>query len=155
MAIDPTAFRRVLGQFPTGVAIVTALNRDGNPTGWMVRSFFSISLDPPLVGFSVAKESTSWPQIKQIGSFCVNILAEDQQELCEAFAGGSAERFAGVQWDTVLTANPRIHGSLAWIDCVIQQAYEAGDHEICVAAVKALDVAREAGPLVFFRGGYG
>ena len=134
---------------------MTALNRDEGPTGLAVRSFFSISLDPPLVGFSVAKDSKSWPQIKQIGSFCVNILAEDQQELCADFARSSAGKFAGVQWDTVLTTNPRIHGSLAWIDCEIQQTYEAGDHEICVAGVKALDVAREAGPLVFFRGGYG
>ena len=134
---------------------MTALDRDGSLTGLTVRSFFSISLDPPLVGFSVAKESRSWPQIKQIGSFCVNILADDQQELCAAFARGGAGKFAGVQWDTVLTANPRIHGSLAWIDCEIQQTHEAGDHEICLAGVKALDVTREAGPLVFFRGEYG
>ena len=134
---------------------MTALNRDGSPTGLTVRSFFSVSLDPPLVGFSVAKESKSWPQVRQIGSFCVNILAEDQQELCAAFARDGTEKFAEVQWDTVLTTNPRIHGSLAWIDCEIQQTYEAGGHEICVAGVKALDVAREAGPLVFFRGGYG
>jgi 3-hydroxy-9,10-secoandrosta-1,3,5(10)-triene-9,17-dione monooxygenase reductase component len=152
--IDTLEFRRVLGHFPTGVAIVTALDAARRPTGLSVGSFFSISLVPPLIGLCAAKQSKSWPQIKAAGSFCVNILAEDQQELCAAFARSGTEKFIGVKWDTVFTDSPSIHGSLAWIDCDIQQIHEAGDHEICVAAVKALDVAREARPLVFFRGGY-
>jgi 3-hydroxy-9,10-secoandrosta-1,3,5(10)-triene-9,17-dione monooxygenase reductase component len=152
--IDTLEFRRVLGHFPTGVAIVTALDAARRPAGLSVGSFFSVSLVPPLVGLCLAKQSKSWPQIKAAGSFCVNILAEDQQELCAAFARSGTEKFIGVKWDTVFTDSPSIHGSLAWIDCDIQQIHEAGDHEICVAAVKALDVAREARPLVFFRGRY-
>ena len=152
--VDALEFRRVLGHFPTGVAIVTALDAARRPTGLSVGSFFPISLVPPLVGLCVARQSKSWPRIKAAGSFCVNILADDQQELCAAFARSGTEKFIGVQWNTIFTDNPSIHGSLAWIDCDIQQIHEAGDHEICVAAVKAMDVVREARPLVFFRGGY-
>ncbi|MFM6931786.1 MAG: flavin reductase family protein, partial [Novosphingobium sp.] len=77
-AIDPAVFRRVLGNYPTGVTVVTAMGEDGQPIGMVVGTFTSVSLDPPLVGFLPDKRSSSWPQIEKAGHFCVNVLARDQ-----------------------------------------------------------------------------
>ena len=84
-SFDGAKFRQVLGHFPTGVTVVTATN-DGVPVGLAVGSFASVSLDPPLVAFFPDKSSSSWPKIELAGSFCVNILAEDQEDVCRRFA---------------------------------------------------------------------
>jgi flavin reductase (DIM6/NTAB) family NADH-FMN oxidoreductase RutF len=152
--IDAAHFRTVLGHFPTGVTVITAMGDDG-PTGLAVGSFFSVSLDPPLVGFCPNKASSSWPSIRSKGVFCVNILAEDQEDLCRVFAAKGGDKFAGVGYHTSSTGSPRLHDVLAWIDCEIDAVHDAGDHEICIGRVKELEVERREGPLVFFRGGYG
>jgi 3-hydroxy-9,10-secoandrosta-1,3,5(10)-triene-9,17-dione monooxygenase reductase component len=152
--ISSPEFRRVLGHFPTGVAIITAMAGTQIPAGFSVGSFFSISLDPPLVGFCAAKTSTSWPAIKAAGACCVNVLAEDQRDVSAAFAASGTDKFSRVGWNIERTTSPRIEGALAWIDCDIVEIHDAGDHEICVGRVRNLAVEREARPLVFFRGGY-
>ncbi len=148
-------FRTVLGNFPTGVTVVTAVD-DGEPAGLAIGSFTSVSLDPPLVAFCPDKRSSSWPHIEAAGAFCVNILADDQVDVCNAFAGKGEDKFSEVTWDTTHLGSPRIEGSLAWIDCSLEAVHDGGDHFIVVGRVNELDVARpDRGPLLFFRGGYG
>jgi 3-hydroxy-9,10-secoandrosta-1,3,5(10)-triene-9,17-dione monooxygenase reductase component len=147
-------FRDVLGRFASGVTVVTSVDGDGRPAGLACQSFASLSLDPPLVMFCVARTSTSWPRIAATGRFAVNVLAEDQREVCRAFAVSGADKFAGVGW----TASPRgtahLDGALAAIDCAIEDVHEAGDHLIVVGAVRELRDRRDHGPLLYFRGDY-
>lgn len=148
-------FRTVLGHFPTGVTVVTATN-EGHPVGLAIGSFTSVSLDPPLVAFCPDKRSSSWPHIEAAGAFCVNILADDQVDVCNAFAGKSDDKFSEVTWDLTHLGSPRIQGCLAWIDCSVEAVHDGGDHFIVIGRVNELDVERsDAGPLVFYRGDYG
>lgn len=147
-------FRQVLGHFPTGVVIVTT-QADDVPVGLSVNSFTAVSLEPPLVAFCAARLSGSWALIQRTGTFCVNVLAEDQEAVSRVFATPGADRFAGLGWTRSTSGAPHIHGALAWMDCTIDAVHAGGDHEICVGRVRALDVEREDGPLVFYRGGYG
>lgn len=153
--LDPTWFRAVLGQFPTGVAIVTGLDSDGSPAGLSVGSFTSVSLDPPLVAFLPDKASTSWPRIAPTGRFCVNVLARGQQDLALRFAASGGDKFDGLGWRPASTGSPIIDGVVAWIDCETDAVHDAGDHEIVVGRVLELDSEAENDPLVFFRGAYG
>jgi flavin reductase (DIM6/NTAB) family NADH-FMN oxidoreductase RutF len=152
--IDPAIFRQVLGHFPTGVTIVTAVAEE-KPVGLAVGSFTSLSLDPPLVVFCPGNLSSSWPRIQQAGRFCVNVLSEDQEGLCRHFAGKSDDKFAGIGWKKSPLGSPILDGVLAWIDCTIEAVHPGGDHAIVVGRVHELEVAHSGGPLVFFRGGYG
>ena len=155
-AIDPAEFRRVLGYFPTGVTVVTASPAAG-PVGLAIGSFTSVSLDPPLVAFCPTKDSRAWPGIEEAGSFCVNIMADDQQDLCGVFASKAEDKFSGLEWTrTAHTGSPQLPDVLAWMDCTIENVFEGGDHWIVVGRVQALDVGRpQHGPLLFFCGGYG
>lgn len=151
---DTAKFRQVLGHFPTGVTVITAMN-DGAPVGMAIGSFASLSLEPPQVLFCPAKSSSSWPKIQAAGKFCVNILAEDQEDVSRVFASKAADKFAEIGWRRSGNGSPIIEGVLAYIDCDIATVVEGGDHEIVVGAVTDLEVRHEGGPLVFFRGGYG
>lgn len=152
-AFDAARFRQVLGHFPTGVTVITATTADG-PAGLAIGSFFSVSLDPPLVGFCPARTSSTWPRIRAAGRFCVNVLAGDQEDVSRRFAGKDPDKFAGLGWSASLNGAPRLADVVAWIDCTVAAVHEAGDHDVVVGAVEALDVVREAEPLLFFRGGY-
>ncbi len=154
-AADGARFRQVLGHFPTGVTVVTASTEDG-PVGLCVGSFTSVSLHPPLVAFCAGDSSTSYPRIEAAGHFCVNILAEEQEEIARVFADTGDDKFAGIGWrPSVVTRAPVINDVLAWIDCQIEAIHEAGDHWIVVGRVLDLEIGHEGGPLVFFRGGFG
>ena len=168
---DPRLLRGVLGHFCTGVTVVSALAEagpragaagadGGSPVGFACQSFSSLSLDPPLVSFNVARSSASWPRIAHAGHFCVNVLAADQGELCRTFAVSSAtgaDKFADVDWTPAPgTGSPRIAGALAWIDCTIHAVHVGGDHLIVLGRVCDLAVERtDTGPLLFYRGGFG
>ena len=151
--IEPQVFRRVLGQFLTGVAVISAMDGE-EPVGLTVGSFFSVSLDPPLVGFCAAHSSKTWPVIRRSGRFCVNVLAADQEGVCRSFARTGADKFSGVGWALSDGGCPRIDDVIAWIDCDIEVIYGAGDHEICIGRVSALGTERDCAPLIFFRGSY-
>jgi flavin reductase (DIM6/NTAB) family NADH-FMN oxidoreductase RutF len=152
--VDSARFRQVLGHFVTGVTVITAVH-DGSPVGLAVNSFTSISLEPPLVAFCAAKSSTTWPSIQAAGRFCVNILADDQEDVSRLFATRGADKFRGMGWRSAESGSPILSGVLAWIDCRTEVEHDAGDHLIVVGRVLDLDVARDQRPLVFFRGGYG
>jgi len=154
-AIDGRRFREVLGQYPTGVCVVTAVQADGVHAGFVVGSFTSVSLDPPLVAFFPDKKSSSWPKIEAAQHFCVNILSADQEHLCRRFASKSEDKFDGVAVRYGPTGAPIIQDVVAWIDCELESVAEAGDHYIVIGRVKKLAVENPSLPLLFFQGGYG
>lgn len=151
---DGAEFRRVLGHFPTGVTVVTAMADDG-PAGMAIGSFSSVSLDPPLVMFCPGRDSESWIRMRTSDSFCVSVLGDDQKAVCDVFASRSEDKFSEVDVRTEVTGSPVIEGSLAWIDCELHAVHDGGDHDIVVGRVKALGTGDEGGPLLFYRGGYG
>jgi len=152
--IAPEHYRAIMGHFCSGVTIVTAAGDDG-PVGFTCQSFCALSLDPPLVLVCPGKGSTSWPRIEATGTFAVNVLAADQEELCRGFAMRGADKFAGVGWSPgTFTGAPLISDSLAWIECSLESVLDGGDHVIAVGRVLDLG-ALDTKPLLFFRGGYG
>ncbi|SES17239.1 flavin reductase family protein [Sphingobium sp. YR768] len=153
--IDSAIYRSVLGHYPTGVCVVTASLPEGRHAGMVVGSFTSVSLDPPLVAFFPDVSSSSWPQIEQAGRFCVNILASDQKEVCRRFSVKGEDKFAGVSHRLSANGSPVLDDVVAWIDCILDKVYEAGDHFIVLGRVQELDIVRSEQPLLFFRGGYG
>lgn len=153
--IDSAEFRHILGHYPTGVAVVTAMEEGAVPVAMVVGSFTSVSLDPPLVGFFPDKRSSSWPRIRATGRFCINILAEDQEALCRRFASKVADKFAGVSHSLSPSGLPILDHVVAWIDCTLHDVHETGDHYLALGRVRALAAGRAARPLLFFRGNYG
>ena len=154
-ATDTGWFRQVLGQYPTIVSVVTGVAADGTPAGMAVGSFTSVSLDPPLVAFLPDKKSSSWPKIAPAGRFCVNILADDQEPVCRAFASKAPDKFAGLRWRPAASGSPILENAVAWVDCDLEAVHDAGDHLIVLGRVTDLDVERPTLPLLFFQGGYG
>jgi 3-hydroxy-9,10-secoandrosta-1,3,5(10)-triene-9,17-dione monooxygenase reductase component len=153
--IGGATFRRVLGHYPTGVCVVTAIDRDGVASGMVVGSFTSVSLSPPLVAFLPDKSSTSWARIKRAGRFCVNVLASDQGELCRRFASKGEDKFAGLAHRVSANGSPVLNDIIAWIDCTLDAVHEAGDHYIVLGRVHDLGISRSRQPLLFFCGKYG
>ncbi|MFD8659687.1 flavin reductase family protein [Streptomyces globisporus] len=155
LPIAPADFRRVLGHFASGVTVVTARDADG-PTGFACQSFASLSLDPPLVTFMVARTSTTWPRIARAGVFCVNILGAEQGALCRGFAVSGADKFAGVAYgEAPATGSPLLDSAPAWIDCRVHAVHTGGDHLIVVGRVEALGAEEQGEPLLFHRGAFG
>ena len=145
-------FRAVLGRLPTGVVIITGGDPE-HPSGLVIGSFMSVSLDPPLVAVCPAKSSTSWPKVKAGGHFCANVLAEGQDELARRFAKSGGDKFSDTPWRPApATGSPLLAGVAAWIDCEIRDTYEAGDHWLVVAEVLELAVETDSGALVFHAG---
>jgi flavin reductase (DIM6/NTAB) family NADH-FMN oxidoreductase RutF len=153
-AFDAAKFRQVLGHFPTGVTVITA-SHDGAPVGTAIGSFASVSLDPPQVLFCIGQTSSTWPRVRAAGQFCVNILADDQEDVCRVFASKAEDKFAEIGWKRSGNGAPVIDGVLASIDCTIGDVVTSGDHDIVIGEVTSLEVMHEGGPLLFFRGGYG
>lgn len=160
---SPEVFRAVLGHFASGVTVITAPGTDGEPpAGFACQSFSSLSLDPPLVVFMVARTSTTWPRIARAGVFCVNVLGSGHGTLCRAFAvsgARTADKFDGVPYDAApVSGSPRLRDVPAWIDCAVHAVHTAGDHLVVVGRVAALganEAAASAGPLLFHRGAFG
>lgn len=153
-SFDSAKYRQVLGHFPTGVTVITAID-DGVPVGMAIGSFASLSLDPPQVLFCAGHSSSSWPKVRAAGSFCVNLLAEDQEDVCRVFASKAEDKFAEIGWKHSGNGAPQLGGILGYIDCTLENVIPSGDHDIAVGAVTDLGVLHEGGPLLFFRGGYG
>jgi 3-hydroxy-9,10-secoandrosta-1,3,5(10)-triene-9,17-dione monooxygenase reductase component len=146
-------FRDVLGRFCTGVTVVTSIS-NGDPVGMTCQSFSSVSLSPPLVMFCPAKTSRAWPLMQRAGHFCVNLLAEGQDELSNAMASKGSDKFAGVGWSPSKTGAPLLDGVLGYVDCTIHAVHEAGDHYIVIGKVQDLGFGDADAPLLFYRGKY-
>lgn len=154
-AIDPTWYRQVLGQYPTGVCVVSGRLPTGEVAAMVVGSFSSVSLDPPLVAFFPDRKSSSWAKLRDCEHFCVNILSADQEAACRKLASKDPDKFSGIDHYFSDRDNPILNGAVAWIDCERFSITDAGDHEMVTGRVLDLDVAGGALPLLFFRGGYG
>jgi flavin reductase (DIM6/NTAB) family NADH-FMN oxidoreductase RutF len=152
--VDPEVMREVLGHFASGVTVVTALTADG-PTGFTCQSFSSLSLEPPLVAFAPARTSQTWPALRVIGRFCVNVLAEGQDAVSQNFARSGVDKFDGVPWSPSAHGSPVLDGVVAWIDGELWAEYDGGDHSIVVARVLDLGAEPDRRPLLFHRGSYG
>lgn len=155
LEVSPGEYRRALGAYPTGVAVITAREANGENVAMVVGTFTSVSLDPPLIGFLPDRASTSWPRIRDSGRFCVNVLNAQQEEVCRAFATKAADR-----WERHVSSEShsgtRLEGVTLYIECEIADVLPAGDHEFVLGSVKVLEVSETAGmPLLFLRGGYG
>jgi 3-hydroxy-9,10-secoandrosta-1,3,5(10)-triene-9,17-dione monooxygenase reductase component len=152
--VDPAVMREVLGHFASGVTVVTAVTDDG-PIGFTCQSFSSLSLEPPLVVFAPARTSYTWRRLRDIGRFCVNVLAEGQDAVSQNFARSVADKFAGVPWTPSAHGAPVLDDIVAWIDCELWAEYDGGDHTLVVARVLDLGGHPDRRPLLFHRGAYG
>ena len=150
-AFDHRAFRRALGRFPTGVTVVTTLSPDGCKVGLTANSFNSVSLDPPLVLWSLAKRAASLPVFLEAPHYAINVLSADQIRLSRQFAGTRANRFAGVRCREGLGGIPLIEGCTAWFECHNVYQYDGGDHVILVGRVERF--AHDDRPALAFHGG--
>ncbi|HWE46905.1 MAG TPA: flavin reductase family protein [Caulobacteraceae bacterium] len=158
-AFDSLGFRRALGQFATGVAIVSALDPEngpaGEPVGLTISSFNTVSLSPPLVLFSVQRKAYALGALQRAKGYAVNILNSDQQHLSQRFGRAlDASRWAAAPHALGRTGAPLIHGSLAHFDCEPYAVHDGGDHLIFVGRVVSFATAEADAPLVFFRGAY-
>ena len=153
-SFDVEEFKHVVSHFATGVVIVTG-NENGGLVGFAAQSFVSLSIEPPLILFCPQKTSTSWPRIRQLGSFCINVLSEEQGSISDAFA--VAGKVPEIEWHADSeTGTPHLEGVIATIDCVLDKEHDAGDHMIVVGRVVNLkDERSDLGPLLYFQGSYG
>lgn len=151
--VTPERFREVLGHVPTSVVVVTAAGPEG-PVALAIGSFVSVSLEPLLIGFFPAKTSSSWPIIRNLGRFCVNVLADDQTSLSRTFAARGGDKFASVDWRPGPSGAPVLDGCVVWLDCDLDVEVDAGDHVLVLGKVTALELSRDAHALVFHRGDY-
>jgi flavin reductase (DIM6/NTAB) family NADH-FMN oxidoreductase RutF len=153
MAIEPNELRRVMGQFASGVTIITTHDGSGRDYGLTASAFCSVSLTPPLILVCIDKRAESYPAFVRSRAFTVNILARCQEEMSRRFAKSGGDKFAGMEVTRGATACARIAASLAHLDCKVVAEHDAGDHTIYVGEVEAIEVA-EGDPLLYFRGAY-
>lgn len=151
--IDPADFRRLLGHFATGVAVLTTRAPDGAPAGMTVNSLASISLLPPLLSVSLDRTADVHDALVGAPRFVVNILGDGQEGLSRRFAQSESDRFEGVGWRPSSDGEPVIDGTLAHIECEHFAAYPGGDHTILVGRVTG-GRTRSGSPLLYYRGGY-
>jgi len=154
-AIDPKLFRQLLGCFPTGVAVITTRSADGKPAGLTCNSFSSVSLEPPLVLFSLRNASSLLGTFVEAGSFAINILSQSQDQLSGRFASSKiADKFEGVAWRPGPLGTPLIDDCLATFECRLHARHEAGDHQIFIGEVKHMTNGSADHALVFYKGAY-
>ncbi|MBC6439595.1 MAG: flavin reductase family protein [Rhodospirillales bacterium] len=146
--------RDALGMFTTGVTVITSCTREGELLGITANSFNSVSLDPPMVLFSLSREAHSLNKFESTDFFAVNILGEHQKELSNQFAHPSIEKWKGVEYDTGVTQCPMFPGSLAMFECYTRFHYDGGDHVIFVGEAFNMEVGTPAAPLLYYQGSY-
>jgi 3-hydroxy-9,10-secoandrosta-1,3,5(10)-triene-9,17-dione monooxygenase reductase component len=132
-----TAVRDALALYASGITIIAGHDND-EPLGFTCQSFYSVSVAPPLISFSVMANSSTYPRIRETGKFSVNVLAEAQQAISYQFARKGKDRWAGIVWRMTLNRNPVIAGTLMWLDCKIVAEHQAGDHYIFIGEVIAM-----------------
>lgn len=146
-------YRRALGSFATGVAVVTTLDRAGNGAGITVNSFNSVSLDPPLVLWSIGEDSLCYDIFVTAECFVVNVLATHQRDICSRFAASGTDKFDGIECGKGIAGIPLLPGCSAAFECQTEHRYDGGDHKIIVGRVVKFE-DRKTDPLIFYRGLY-
>jgi len=153
-AFDAATFRQALGRFPTGVCILTSVV-EGVPLGMTVSSFNSLSLDPPLVLFSIDGRAASLRSWTKAEGYALNVLAEGQREVSERFAKPRSNKWEGTSYAHGLFGAPVLPGVAALFECAAESAREAGDHVLFIGAVQRFRIFADRLPLVFHGGQYG
>lgn len=151
VGVDQRIFRDAMSRFATGVAVVTTIDGDSRPVGVTVNSLTSVSLDPPLLLWTLGLRAYSLPIFRHSGVFAVNILPADAWETCLQFARPGADKFDGIPWTSDPAGLPLIGGALAHLICTTWRRYPGGDHEIFVGQVERVHIA-DGTPLVLFQG---
>lgn len=152
LAVDADQFRHGLGHLATGVTVVSTRDAENRPYGLTVSSFASLSLDPPLVQWSIKQSSYSYPIFQRADCFAVNILASDQEQVSRDFCK-PIDRFATVEWGEGIEGLPLIHGAVAWLECQREEVLVGGDHVIMIGRVLKLQTF-DYKPLLYWRGQY-
>ena len=151
---DQRAYRDAMGGFASGITVITTWGAD-EPVGFTCQSFFSVSIDPPLITFSVARSSRSLAALREHGRIVVNFLSAEQQHLSGQFARSGTDKWAGVQWfPSESNGAPTLEGGTGWVAGEIEREIEAGDHLIFLVAVTGISTDPDRAPLLFYRGGY-
>ena len=159
--IESGRFRQVMGRFATGVTVVTTI-ADARPQGITVNALSSVSLEPPLIMVALDRRRFITPMVRELGRYAVNVLGEGQQALSDCFAHAAVkpgrEDFCGAAWHAGSTGLPLLDGAIATLECTVVETFSAGDHDLFIGRVDALDDggAAEAavGPLLYFRRRY-
>jgi flavin reductase (DIM6/NTAB) family NADH-FMN oxidoreductase RutF len=155
--VSADGFRGAMRQLAGGVSVITA-GRGKDISGMTVTSVSSLSVEPPSLIVSVSRTASSWPLLKRYGFFGVNILASDQIDLAERFAGKDGlkgvDRFAGAEWVTRVSGSPLLAGALAAFDCEVEEIVECHSHAIVIGRVLDVDVSGRSGALAYWQGQY-
>ena len=144
-----TELRKALGQFATGVTVVTARAADGSPDGITVNSFASVSLEPPLVLWCLGLGAASYDTFRLSSKHMINVLAAEQVEIARHFATRGGRRFDGLQWSATDNGLPRLDGCIGWFEVGIRSRHEEGDHLVLVGRIESFEIAGGR-PLLFF-----
>ncbi|MGQ3675636.1 flavin reductase family protein [Xanthobacter sp. TB0139] len=150
---DPRELRNAMGRFATGIAIVMAHDEEGL-MGVTVNSFSSVSLEPPLISFCMARTLHSLQRLQEVDAYSVNILLEDQLEISNRFARHGIDKFSGTAWEHGPSGAPRLVPTHACFECVPYAHYDGGDHVIFVGRVVHLHAEGDELPLLYYRGNY-
>lgn len=149
-----TAFKTVMGNYPTGVTVITTVDKDGTPVGLTVNSFASVSLDPTLILWSIDHRVSTLDIFKNAGKFAVHTLASDQGDICSIFASKGVDRFANCKWELSEQGLPIISGAYGVLQCNTHKQVEAGDHTILIGEV--IDIQHEdKEPLLYHKRKFG
>lgn len=147
-------FKKALGNYPTGVTVVTTFDDEDKPIGLTVNSFASVSLEPLLILWSIDKKSSSYNTFLKVDKFAVNILAEDQADICKLFSSKVEDRFSQCSWEKSESGVPVLKEALAQIECKTFQQVDAGDHIIFIGEVIQIK-NKEKNPLLYHRRKFG
>lgn len=156
--VDPVRFRGGLGAFPTGVTVITARGRAGDPVGLTANAFTSVSLDPPMILACVGRNTSSYEAMMAADRFAVHVLAADQHEISTTFARSASDgidKFAEVAWTPDADGLPLLDDYLTRLTCRPTERITAGDHVVLISEVESLETDdRDRAPLGFLRGRY-
>lgn len=151
---DERAYRDAVGGFASGVTIITTQGTEG-PVGFTCQSFYSVSIDPPLVSFSIGRTSRSLGALQAHGNVVVNFLSSEQQHLSARFARSGGDKWQGVAWQpSEVNGAPTLSGGTGWVAGHIDREIEAGDHIIFLVRVQGVSTDPARDPLLFYRGTY-
>ncbi len=154
MSFDKRAFRDALGQFATGICIVSADHENGQRLGVTINSFTSVSLEPPLVLWSLQNDGDCTKLLAKVRHYSISVLAADQQALSHRYAQRGDHMLAPEHYRIGKTGVPIIRGALANFECRVWQKYPGGDHELWVGEVMAMECSNHTDPLLFYSGSY-
>lgn len=152
--VETSYYRRILGHFATGVTVITSIDH-GQPIGFTVTSFSSVSLEPALISFCAGNSLTTWPRIEEAGIFCVNILSDKQKEVYGVFSREGGAHFQATEYHQSASGVPILANVLVWIECSVVAIYSAGDHVIVLGRVHDMEAVKEGKPLILYKGTLG